>query len=169
MSSAESGLQQQVHTLYSEHHGWLHAWLRKRLGNSFDAADLAQDTFLRVLTKDVQLAIREPRAFLMTIAQGMVANLYRRQKIEQAYIEALALMPESYAISPEERLIMLEALIEIDTLLNGLSVPVRKAFLMSQLDGLSHAEIGYRLDISVATVKRHIAKAVAQCCFADQE
>lgn len=169
MSTAESGLQQQVHALYSEHHGWLHGWLRKRLGNSFDAADLAQDTFLRVLTKDIPVAIREPRAFLTTIAQGMVANLYRRQKIEQAYLDALALMPESYAISPEERAIMLETLIEIDGLLNGLGAPVRKAFLLSQLDGLSHAEIAERLGRSIATVKRYIAKAVAQCCFADQE
>lgn len=38
-----------VHTLYSTHHGWLHNWLRAKLGNSFDAADLAQDTFIRVL------------------------------------------------------------------------------------------------------------------------
>ena len=36
-------------TLYSTHHGWLHNWLRAKLGNSFDAADLAQDTFIRVL------------------------------------------------------------------------------------------------------------------------
>ena len=34
-----------VQTLYEGHHGWLRNWLRKRLGNSFDAADLAQDTF----------------------------------------------------------------------------------------------------------------------------
>ena len=33
----------------STHHGWLHNWLRAKLGNSFDAADLAQDTFIRVL------------------------------------------------------------------------------------------------------------------------
>ena len=30
-----------VHALYRGHHGWLLGWLRGRLGNSFDAADLA--------------------------------------------------------------------------------------------------------------------------------
>jgi len=38
-------------TLYSEHHGWLFAWLRGKLGNRTEAADLAQDTFLRLLGK----------------------------------------------------------------------------------------------------------------------
>ncbi len=167
MPAADSVQQQQVHLLYAEHHGWLHAWLRKRLGNSFDAADLAHDTFLRVLTKDVPLVMREPRALLTTIAQGMVANLYRRQKIERAYLDALTMLPEAHAISPEARAIMLETLVEIDSLLDGLSPLVRKAFLLSQLDGLAQAEIAERLSISIPTVKRYIAKAVAQCCFAE--
>jgi RNA polymerase sigma-70 factor (ECF subfamily) len=27
-----------VQTLYSDHHGWLHAWLRSKLSNAADAA-----------------------------------------------------------------------------------------------------------------------------------
>ena len=38
-----------MHALYSEHHGWLQNWLRGKLGCAADAADLAQDTFLRIL------------------------------------------------------------------------------------------------------------------------
>ena len=37
MSSPEFAVQ----ALYSSHHGWLNAWLRARLGNAADAADLA--------------------------------------------------------------------------------------------------------------------------------
>ncbi|MCZ2943274.1 RNA polymerase subunit sigma, partial [Acinetobacter baumannii] len=36
-------------TLYRDHRSWLESWLRRRLGNAWDAADLSQDTFLRVL------------------------------------------------------------------------------------------------------------------------
>lgn len=167
MSAAKPHLHQDVDTLYVDHHGWLDGWLRKRLGNSFDAADLAHDTFVRVLTRDVSEIIREPRAYLTTIAQGLIANQYRRRQVEQSYLDALAQMPEQHAPSPEMRAMMLETLIEIDQLLEGLSVVVRKAFLWSQLDGLSHAEIGERLGISISTVKRHIVKALARCCFAE--
>ncbi|OPL22089.1 hypothetical protein B5L72_34410 [Pseudomonas aeruginosa] len=38
-----------MHALYSEHHGWLQNWLRGKLGCAADAADLAQDTFSRML------------------------------------------------------------------------------------------------------------------------
>jgi RNA polymerase sigma-70 factor (ECF subfamily) len=111
--------------------------------------------------------MREPRAMLTTIAQGMVANLYRRRDIELAYAQALAARPEQHAMSPETRAIMLETLVEIDALLNSLPPLVRDAFLLSQLDGMGQADIAARLGISLATVKRHIARAMLQCCFAD--
>ncbi|WZB75780.1 sigma factor [Achromobacter insuavis] len=41
-------------TLYAEHHGWLRSWLRRKLGCPEQAADLAQDTFLRVLTSKMK-------------------------------------------------------------------------------------------------------------------
>lgn len=156
---------EQVKSIYDAHHGWLECWLRKRLGNASDAADIAQDTFVRVLSRE--MALREPRAMLTTIAQGMVANLYRRRDIELAYAQALAARPEQHAMSPETRAIMLETLVEIDALLNSLPPLVRDAFLLSQLDGMGQADIAARLGISLATVKRHIARAMLQCCFAD--
>ncbi|SEO01589.1 RNA polymerase sigma-70 factor, ECF subfamily [Duganella sp. CF517] len=156
---------EQVKSIYDAHHGWLECWLRKRLGNASDAADIAQDTFVRVLARE--MAIREPRAMLTTIAQGMVANFYRRRDIELAYEQALAAWPEQHAMSPETRAIMLETLVEIDALLSNLAPLVREAFLLSQLDGMAQADIAARLGISLATVKRHIAKAMLHCCFGD--
>jgi RNA polymerase sigma-70 factor (ECF subfamily) len=155
----------QVQSIYHEHHPWLQSWLRKRLGNASDAADIAHDTFVRLLTR--QMAVQEPRALLTTIAQGMVANFYRRRDIELAYEEARAAWPQQHEMSLEERAIVLETLVEIDALLNTLPPPVRQAFLMSQLDGMAQSEIAERLDVSLATVKRYIAKAMLLCCFGE--
>jgi RNA polymerase sigma factor (sigma-70 family) len=155
-----------VESLYYHHHKWLVGWLRRRLGNALEASDLAHDTFVRILNKDTLPVIREPRALLTTIAQGIVANFHRHQRIEQAYLDALAQMPESLAPSPEAQVIMLETLVEIDTLLDGMPPLVRKVFLLSQLDGLRQSEIAKRCGISVPTVKRYVARALEQCCFA---
>lgn len=156
----------QVHALYAAHHGWLYAWLRKKLGCSHRAADLAHDTFLRLLTRDEPIALQEPRAFLTSVAQRVLSNQRRRERIEASYLDALAQMPEAVSPSPEERAIVVETLLEIDRLLDGLPVLVKRAFLHSQLDGMSHADIGAVLGVSITTVKRYLVRAGTQCYFA---
>ncbi|STI83231.1 RNA polymerase sigma factor [Escherichia coli] len=60
----------------------------------FDADDIAQDTFLRVMVSETLSTIRDPRSFLCTIAKRVMVDLFRRNALEKAYLEMLALMPE---------------------------------------------------------------------------
>ncbi|RZT30771.1 sigma-70 family RNA polymerase sigma factor [Cupriavidus agavae] len=166
MPTAERPLTDEIRSLYVDHHGWLKGWLRRRVGSAGDAADLAHDTFLRLLARETPLAAREPRAFLATVALGLVSNFYRRQQIENAYLDAVGALPEAEAPDPETRALILETLIEIDRRLGTLPLPVRRAFLLFQVDGLPQAEIAAELSISIATVQRHIVKALHLCCFA---
>lgn len=166
MAAGEPAMQQQIHTLYQEHHRWLCSWLYRRLGCSQRAADLTQDTFVRILAvqnKYGELDLREPRAYLRTIAHGLVVDYFRRCSLESAYLEALAVLPEPTAASPEEREIILEALHRVDAMLDRLTPRVRTVFLMSQLEGLTYIEIGERLGISSRTVKRDMQQGFAQC------
>lgn len=160
-----------VQALYRDHHRWLQGWLYRRLGDAFDAADLAQDAYVRLMKREPRALreIREPRALLTTIAQGLVLNLYRRRRMEQAWLDTLAALPEPVAPSPEQCALVLEALVEIDRRLGRLPGPVRQAFLLSQVEGMKQADIAARLRLSVPTVKRHIARAVAQVCLAGEE
>lgn len=59
-------------------------------------------------------------------------------------------MPEELAPSLEQRLIILETLHEIDALLADLSELVRRAFLLSQVDGLTYPVIAEMLGVSLA-------------------
>lgn len=169
MSAANSTVPHAMHALYSDHHGWLQGWLRKKVGCGFDAADLAHDTFLRVLTAPRLDEIREPRAFLITVAHGLMVNFLRRRDLERAYLDALAAQPEILGSSPEERAIIVEALVEIDTMLKGLAPKVRQAFLLSQLQGLRYAEIAARLDVSVSMIKKYMLQAITHCMRIQRE
>ncbi|PCJ33054.1 MAG: RNA polymerase subunit sigma [Gammaproteobacteria bacterium] len=164
-TAAKQDALQQVNELYQQHQSWLNSWLRNKLGCSHRAADLVQDTFLRVLERDEPVEIKEPKAFLSTIARRVLSNHWRRDKIEKAYLDALMGLPETVTPSEEERAILIETVVEIDLLLDGLPLIVKKTFLYVQLEGMRHAEVAEKLSISVTTVKRYLTRAAAQCYF----
>jgi len=157
-----------LHHLYQQHNGWLNTWLRTRLGNSSDAADLAQDTFVRVLAARNVEAIREPRTYLSAIARALMIDRFRRNAVEQAYLDALALRPEAVNISPETRLLIIETLSAIDAMLDELGERTREIFLAVQLEGHSYVAVAERLGVSVTTVKKHMVRAITQCLLLAQ-
>ncbi|WWA74328.1 sigma-70 family RNA polymerase sigma factor [Pseudomonas khavaziana] len=162
---ANHHVSQSIGQLYSHHHGWLQGWLRRRLGNAADAADLAQDTFVRLLSSrpGEPLNFTTPRAYLATVANRLTLNLYRRRSLEQAYLAALAQTPEDLTPSLEHQALVLEALDEIDQVLALLPAKTRQAFLMSQLEGYTQEEIASRLGLSVRSVQRYLARALEEC------
>ncbi|KUM34334.1 sigma-70 family RNA polymerase sigma factor [Pseudomonas sp. EpS/L25] len=164
MQTLESDRYGHIRTLYLDHHGWLRERLQRRLGCLGQAADLAQDTFVRLLAREGELGrLREPRAFLATVAQGLLANHWRRQALERAYLEALAARPEEVQPSPEDQALILETLTELDALLDRLPTRVRQAFLLAQLEGLTYAVIAQRLGVSERMVKKYMAQAMLHC------
>lgn len=167
MSAPDLPLTDDVAVLYVEHNRWLQGWLRKRIGDTFTAADVAQDTFLSLLDrKTAAEEIREPRPFLATIASRLLTHRHRRQLLETAYLEALACLPEKVAPSPEVQLIAVQSLQEIDRVLDGLPPKVREAFLLAHLAELSYADIAERLGVSASSVKQYLSRANRECLFA---
>jgi len=160
---ARQSKQQDVLTLYSDHHNWLQSWLLAKLGNRFDAADLAQDVFVRLLNRQQSIQPKQPRAFLSTIARGLVIDHWRRRELENTWLEILASLPEEEAPSPETQLLFLETLNTIDQVLDSLKPPIRQAFLLAQLEGFTCPQIAQKLGVSLATVERYIAKALRRC------
>ncbi len=154
-----------VGALYVEHSPWLHGWLRKRMGNHCDVADLVQDTFVKLLKARSALEIREPRHYLSTVAKGLMIDLFRRRSLEQAYLEALASLPPAQVPSSEAQAMLFETLVELDSLLAGLGAKVREVFILAQLDGLPYAQIATRLGISLRTVNNHMTKAMEHVCL----
>lgn len=147
--------------LFINDYKWLVNKLRYKLG--YTAEDVASESFTQLAIMQNLSSVREPRALLTTIAQRITYQIWRRRHLETAYFEILALRPEDTHPSPEEHALVIEALVAIDLALSGLSAKARRAFLYSQLDGLTYAEISEKLGVSVSMVRQYIAKALAAC------
>jgi RNA polymerase sigma-70 factor (ECF subfamily) len=159
-----------VEAIYTANHSWLVTWLRYRVGCRELAADFAHDTFLRLMARGCVSSIDEPRAFLRTVAKGLMIDFWRKRAIEQAYIEALASLPENCAPSAEEQALVMEELYRISLILSGLPKVVRTVFVLARLDGKSYPAIAEELGISLITVKRYMQRAylvLAEASLAD--
>jgi len=149
---------------FTEHYPWLLGHVRGKLNCRMDAEDTAAETFYQLLASRIDTdSLARPRAYLSTIAHRLVFKLYRRRKLEAAYLEHLAALPIDLAPSPEDSVLLLELLTQLDHLLGGLPAPVKKAFLYSQLDGFSYPEIARRMGVSERSVGRYMTQALRHC------
>jgi RNA polymerase sigma factor (sigma-70 family) len=139
-------------------------FVSRRVGPQ-DAADLVQDSFLRLLERDAVALMREPRAYLFGIAANLVTDrwraLQRRNRVEIEDQDAAAIAdprpdPASCCALGREAAALLAALEELPP-------ACRDAFVLNRLEGLGHAEIARRMGVSSKTVQRHIARALEHC------
>lgn len=152
-----------VESLYRDHQPWLFRWLRGKLGSAFRAEDLAQDVFVRVIAGRKQVQAAQARPFLRTIAQGLLVDHYRRVSLELAYLEYLSELPEPQQPSAELRAIVIQQITALDRMLAGLPDRVRRAFILSQIDGLSYAEVARQLGVSLSSVQQYMTRALTAC------
>ncbi|WP_300719824.1 sigma-70 family RNA polymerase sigma factor [Pseudomonas sp.] len=157
--------------LYKGYHGWLLVWLKRRLECPHNAADMAQETFIRLITAGAYATPREPRAFLATVARRLMVDRNRRQKLERAYREELARHVEhlEHAPSPEQILAAVQALEHIARALDRMLPRARQAFILRHLEGLSHAQIAAQLQVSTKTVQNYLVQALLHCHAAAED
>ena len=150
--------------LYAQHHGWLQGWLRKKLGCAHGAADMAQDTFLRLMASRDLLVLQEPRAFLTRTATRLLIDDARHKKIEALYLDELAAqMVHMHTPDPANILEAVRALAYLVSVLETLPPKPRQAFLLAQLDGLGHDEIARQLSVSTRMVRKYLVQALVHC------
>jgi RNA polymerase sigma-70 factor (ECF subfamily) len=149
--------------IFRSDYRWLVERLRYRLGCRYNAEDVASESFLQLSTLSALEGVLEPRAMLTTIANRVLYEVSRRKTLEKAYLLALASAPENVHPSPEEQHLLLESLLAIDKALEALSSKARQAFLHSQLDGMTYAQIAVKLGVSASMVRQYMTKALTQC------
>jgi RNA polymerase sigma-70 factor (ECF subfamily) len=153
-----------IGTLYVSHGDWLREWLRRQTRCTHRAADLAQDTFCRLIEADEAAPVRDARSYLSTVARRILIDDIRRRAVERAFLAACEAQGQHVdTLTPERIAEAVELLRATLDLLETLPHRVRQAFIMVRLDGLRYAAAAERLGVSERMAKRYVAQAYAHC------
>jgi RNA polymerase sigma factor (sigma-70 family) len=148
------------------HRGALQAFFYRRLRIKSDAADLVQEVYLRMLRVADPQAIRNPEAYLFTVAGNLLrenAVADRRQAQSAAVEDAEATPPLTQIPGFEADLDTERRVARLCEVIAQLSPKCCAALVMQYRHELSYQEIAARLGVSPRMVKKYLAQALNHC------
>ncbi|WP_342650729.1 sigma-70 family RNA polymerase sigma factor [Pseudomonas sp. REB1044] len=138
-------------------------FLRKRMDNASDAADMTQDVFAQWLGYRDRAKVEQPRAFLFRMARNLLSDHWRRQQVRQSVLEETTIDPATSANDPLDHAQRRQRLEQLRQVLAELSPRRREALMLHRFERLTQAQIAERMNISVSMVEKHIAAALLHC------
>lgn len=141
-----------VQQLFRRYNGDLKRYLRRRGASAETAADLTQETFLRLLTASPLGPVDNVQAYLFRMANNLSIDLARRQRLVPFLDngeEVLGQIPDE-APSPERVVVSRQELVILQSALNQVPQTPRSVFL-ARLDGRTFEDIGRTIGIPTQT------------------
>src|SRR5690606_22000961 len=131
------------------------------LGDLDEAEDVVQEVFLTLWQKRETLGpITSIRAYLYKATRNRVFNLMSHREVVVRYQESISRFWEQGRYTIDEQIRAKELANIIEYQVQALPPGMKKMFLLSREEGLSHKAIGAQLNISPKTAKLQVAKAL---------
>ncbi|HMI01263.1 MAG TPA: RNA polymerase sigma-70 factor [Pedobacter sp.] len=137
---------------------YIHAF--KKMGNDGEAIDIVQDLFEFLWSKRNELEISNFSAYLYASIRNRIFTLKVRSDRKNVYLDSLKEFIDrgEFVTDAHIRERELAALIERE--INALPAQMKKVFVMSRTEGLSHKDIAEQLGTSEHTVRTQVKKSL---------
>lgn len=145
-------------SLYEEHMTPVRNFAYYKTGDLDRAADIAQESFVRLWEKCSDVALETAKGFLLTVANRLFLNETRHKKVQLKF--QMATGNRTNEESPEFVMEEAEFKEALETAISQLSEKQREVFLMNRIDKMSYPEIAKVLDISVKAVEKRMGAAL---------
>lgn len=155
-----------VERLFAEHGAGLRTFFRRRIRSKADAADLAQEVYVRMLRISDQEAIRNPVLYLYTVANNLVKEhwvLERRHASGVDIDEAPAQEQLQMLPAFDGELDARQRVARLDVVLKQLRPKCRAAVVLRFTHELSYREIAIHLGVSPQMAKKYVAQGLSHC------
>lgn len=152
--------------IFGQHGPGVTAFIRRRVRRAADASDLTQELYLRLLRADRAELIRNPEAYLYTVA----VNLLREQAVLDRRwghtVDPVDPPPDPALVdfrTPEEQVDLQARLSQAAELIETLPAKFQAVLILQYRDGLSYEEIAARLGVSTHAVKKYVMQGLSLC------
>jgi RNA polymerase sigma-70 factor (ECF subfamily) len=155
-----------VERLFAEHGGALRAFFIRRLRRGSDAAELAQEVYLRMLRIPDVDSIRNPEGYLYAVASNLAKEHALQDRRQRSSVdldnpeiqEQLAVLPGFGGLLDTQARVK-----RLREVLRELPPKCQAVVALQYWEGLSYAQIGARLEISPNMVKKYLSRALVHC------
>lgn len=145
------------------HEAALRRHVRRLAAHNFDTDDIVSEVLTRAYATAEFERIDRGRGFLFAIARNLLTDMARRQSVISfdlmANLELLDVADD--APSTEAVVSSRDELRRLQLFVDSLPLQCRRVFLLRRVEELSPGEIADQLQLSVSTVEKHLAKAMA--------
>ena len=157
--------------LVAAHRVPLEKYLASKLDSAEDAAEVAQEAYLRLHRMEQPQKLDNARAFLFQVATNLAVDQLRRRTLHFRFLKyEKGQAPEgepadinATTASPEQILDAKEKLKAMYQAVDELPFKVKQAFLLHRSNGMSYAEIADTLEVSVSSVEKYLLQALKHC------
>jgi RNA polymerase sigma-70 factor (ECF subfamily) len=154
--------------MIEHYHRELLNFLYRQVPDRDTAADLTQESFVRVLSAQSSgRAVLDMRALLYRTARNLVIDQHRRNEVRRH--DNLDTLPEDQHppapqhLQPEALVASQQVVRAYVATIEALPARCREAFVLNVFEACSHAEIARQMGISVSMVEKHIVRAMVAC------
>jgi RNA polymerase sigma factor (sigma-70 family) len=150
------------------YHRELLNFLTRQVRDRDTAADLAQESYVRVLSAQSSgQAVLDMRALLYRTARNLVIDQHRRAAVRRH--DDLDAIPNDqhpvapHYLQPEEALASQQVVRAYMATIEALPPRCREAFVLHVFDERSQAQIAQHMGISVSMVEKHVVRGMVAC------
>lgn len=147
-SEADDGLE----SLYRLYAAWLGERLARRV-DAADAADLVQETYLRIRPSEA-LTKRHPKAFLLRVAMNLLRDKVRR--------DTRRCRAQDHTSHHQPCADQIEAVL-LKQIVASMPALYRDVFVLSRFSGMTYNQIATLRGLGVKTVEWRMSRAIEHC------
>ncbi len=149
---------EEFETLFKMYFEDVRRYIFYRSGDGEVATDIAQDTFMRIWEKQMDINTNTVKGLLFKISGDLFITRYNREKVAFNFFNVYE--PDTKSMSPEDELNFQELKNTYEEALKSMPEKQRVVFLMNRIEGLKYKEIAEQLDLSVKAVEKRMNLAL---------